>query len=291
MNRKIYLDYTQEELDQQYEHRSIVPEGDKFLAQTEAESHRVGEMAKGLFDVAYGPEAEQLLDIYTVEKNCPSPVVIFFHGGRWSRGSKSSNIESLTIYNANGILFVSVGFTLIPNITMDSLIAQCRAAIVWLWQNAQTYGGDRQNFYVFGKSSGAHLAGMMVVTDWSKDFDLPKNVIKGGLLVSGMYDLEPVRLSFRNSFLKLNESEAFRNSPILQIPEGGCPLIIGFGSKETDEFQRQSIAFADAWKKKGLKCSLVKVEGHHHFSINSEMCNANGILISSFLKLIRKIFQ
>ena len=286
MKRKIYLDYTQEELDRQYEHRSIVPEGDKFIAQTEEESNRVRETAKGLFDVEYGPEAEQLLDIYTTEKKGSSPVIIFFHGGRWSRGSKSSNIESLKIYNTNGILFVSVGFTLIPHITMDSLVAQCREAIVWLWKNAHAYSGNRDQFFVFGKSSGAHLAGMMVVTNWSNKFDLPRNLIKGGLLVSGMYDLEPVRLSFRNSFLKLNESEAFRNSPILQIPNGGCPLVIGFGSKETDEFQRQSRTFAEAWGKKGLKCVLVKVEGHHHYSINTEMCNANGALVSSFLKLI-----
>ena len=78
---------------------------------------------------------------------------------------------------------------------------------------------------------------------------------------------------------------------LIQLSATGCPLVIGFGSEETDEFQRQSRTFAEAWKKKGLKCGLVKVEGHHHFSINTEMCNANGALVSSFLKLIGKKFS
>ncbi|MBT5050720.1 MAG: alpha/beta hydrolase [Rhodospirillaceae bacterium] len=284
MEPKIYLDYTQEELDQQYEHRSFVPDGDDFLARTEADSDRVRAAADGLFDVAYGPGADQLLDIYPAGRGGMSPVVVFFHGGRWSRGGKTSNVESLAMYNAAGVNFVSVGFTLIPEITMDGLIGQCRDAIAWLWHNARTFGGDPERLFVTGKSSGGHLAGMMVTTDWAAERRLPAEIIKGGLLVSGMYDLEPVRLSFRNGFLGLDEDTAMRNSPIHHIPAGGCPLVVGFGSLETDEFRRQGRAFATAWAERGLTCRLVELEGRHHYSINTEMSDACSDLMVPFLE-------
>ena len=285
MGPKIYLDYTQEELDQQYEHRSLVPDGDDFLARNDADSASVhAAAAHGQFDVPYGPDPDQLLDIYPAAGDGLSPVVVFFHGGRWSRGGKTSNIESLTTYNAAGVHFVSVGFTLIPDIDMDGLIGQCRDAIAWLWHNARTFGGDPDRLFVMGKSSGGHLAAMMVVTDWAAERDVPADVIKGGLLVSGMYDLEPVRLSFRNGFLHLNEDTAMRNSPIHHIPDSGCPLVIGFGSLETDEFQRQGRSFAAAWRQRGLSSQLVPMEGRHHYSINADLNDPGGDLVTPFLK-------
>jgi arylformamidase len=284
MGPKIYLDYTQEELNRQYEHRSIVPDSDEFIARNEADSARIRAAADGQLDVAYGPDPDQLLDIYPAKGNGLLPVVVFFHGGRWSRGGKESNIESLATYNAAGVHFVSVGFTLIPNITMDGLVGQCRDAIAWLWHNAQSFGGDRDRLFVMGKSSGGHLGGMMVVTDWKVERGLPPDVIKGALLVSGMYDLEPVRLSFRNGFLHLDEESAMRNSPILHIPDHGCPLVVGYGAQETDEFQRQSRTFAAAWRERGLTCQLVEMEARHHHSINADLCDSGGKLVRPFLE-------
>jgi len=284
--KTVYLDYTQEELDRQYEHRSLVPDSDDFIARNEADSAQIHAAAKGRFDIAYGPDPDQLLDVYLAEGEGLSPVVVFFHGGRWSRGGKDSNIESLAMYNAAGAHFVSVGFTLIPDIDMDGLVGQCRDAIAWLWRNAGSFGGDPDRLFVMGKSSGGHLAGMMVTTDWAAERGLPADVIKGGLLVSGMYDLEPVRLSFRNGFLGLDEEAAMRNSPIHHIPADGCPLIIGFGSLETDEFQRQSRTFAAAWSARGLTCRLVPMDGRHHFSINADLTDPHGNLVAPFLGLM-----
>ena len=283
MGPKVYLDYTQEELDRQYEHRSIVPDSDDFIARNEADSADVRATARGRFDVPYGPDPDQLLDIYTAESGGLSPVVVFFHGGRWSRGGKTSNIESLATYNAAGIHFVSVGFTLIPDTHMDGLVGQCRDAIAWLWHNAKSFGGDPDRLFVMGKSSGAHLAGMMVVTDWQAERGVPADVIKGGLLVSGMYDLEPVRLSFRNGFLGLDEETAARNSPILHIPDIGCPLVVGYGALETEEFQRQSRTFAAAWTGRGSTCQLAEMAGRHHFSINADLNDAQSDLLTPFL--------
>lgn len=284
--RKVYLDYTQAELDRQYEHRSLVPDSDDFIARDEAESARILAAAVGKFDIPYGDHADQQLDVYLSGRDGLSPVVVFFHGGRWSRGGRASNIESLAMYNAAGVHFVSVGFTLIPDIDMDGLVGQCRDAVAWLWRNAKTFGGDPDRLFVMGKSSGGHLAGMMVTTDWQAERGVPPDVIKGGLLVSGMYDLEPVRLSFRNGFLHLDEDSAWRNSPIHHIPGNGCPLVVGFGSEETDEFRRQGRTFADAWHARGLSCRQVVMNGRHHFSINADLKDPNSALARPFLEMI-----
>ncbi len=285
---KIYLDYTQEELDRQYEHRNFVPDADDFVAAQRAESERVRATANGRFDVAYGDGEDELLDIYLAD-GAPSdgsgraPIVAFFHGGRWALGSKASNCEGAEMYTALGVHFVSVNFSLLPNVTMDVLIRQCRDAIAWLWRNADSFGGDRDRIFVHGKSSGAHVAAMMAVTDWRAGHGLPGDLVRGALVVSGMYDLEPVRLTFRNEWLKLDREGAARNSPIRHIPDHGCALIVGVGALETDEFRRQPREFVAAWRAKGLECRLVEMEGRHHFTVNDEMKNASSALVAPFL--------
>ena len=283
---KIYLDYDQEARDRQYEHRQFVPDADEFIAAQAAESAAVRAAAKGRFDVAYGPGEDQLLDIYLTgqAEGGLAPIVVFFHGGRWAMGSKNSNCEAAEMYTGNGVHFVSVNFSLLPHVTMDVLIGQCRAAAAWIWRNTADFGGDQDRLFVHGKSSGAHVAGMMAVTDWTQYDGLPADLFKGGLLVSGMYDLEPVRLTFRNDWLKLDEGAAARNSPIRHIPQLGCPLIIGVGALETDEFRRQSREFAAAWSAAGLDCQFAEIEGRHHFSVNQDMNHADSVLAAPFLR-------
>lgn len=283
---KVYLDYTREELDKQYEHRHSVPDAEEFIAAHRAASERMRSKANGRFDVSYGPGEDERLDIYFSESGYRRPIVVFFHGGRWAAGSKTSNCESAGMYNALGVNFVSVNYSLLPKVSMDVLIRQCRDATAWLWRHADGLDADRDRIFVHGKSAGAHVAAMVAVTDWRADYDLPANVVKGGLLVSGMYDLQPVRLTFRNEWLRLDEEAARRNSPIRQIPPNGCDLIVGVGSRETEEFRRQPRAFAAAWRAKGLNCRFVEMEGHHHFSINEAMNEATGALVSPFLEII-----
>lgn len=283
---KVYLDYTREELDRQYEHRHTVPDADEFISAHRAASERVRATADGRFDVSYGPGEDELLDIYFAKGRCPAPMVVFFHGGRWATGSKASNCEAAEMYTAQGLNFVSVNYSLLPKVTMDVLIRQCRDAVAWLWRRAGEFGADRDRIFVHGKSAGAHVAAMVAVTGWVADYGLPADVVKGGLLVSGMYDLEPVRLTFRNEWLRLDEIGALRNSPIHLVPPDGCDLVVGVGSRETEEFRRQPRAFAAAWRARGLSCRFVEMEGYHHFSINDAMNEATSALVSPFLELI-----
>ncbi len=284
---KIYRGYTREELDRQYEHRHIVPDADAFVAANRAESARVRAALRGRFDVAYGPEADQSLDIYLADAVAPAPIVVFFHGGRWALGGKESDCGHAEVYVRHGVHFVSVGFGLLPAVTMDVLVHQCRDAVAWVRNNAASFGGDPDRIFVHGKSSGAHVAAMMAVTNWPAARGLPADTVKGGLLVSGMYDLEPVRLTFRNDWLRLDAEAAARNSPIRHVPDGGCPLILAVGSLESAEFRRQPRAFAEAWRAKGLDCRLVILDGRHHFTVHADMRNPCGPLVGPFLDRMR----
>lgn len=285
----IYLDYDQEALDRQYEHRHIVPNADEFSTRSRADSKRVRDAAKGRFDVSFGDHEDETLDVYFADGATEAdsrPIIAFFHGGRWSTGSKSSNCECAEQINQSGAHFISVNFTLIPNTDIDGIVGQCRDAIAWIYNNAKSFGGDPNRIYVMGKSSGGHLTGMMLTTDWQDTRGLPSNVIKGGLVVSGMYDLEPVRLTFRNDALKLDEASARRNSPIHHIPDQACPIVASVGSIESDEFRRQTRDFAKAWEKAGHPVHYAEMQGRHHFSISEDMANASSPLMTPFLELM-----
>lgn len=278
---KVYLDYTQEELDQQYEHRHFVADAEEYIALAKAESRRVRAAAIGMFDVPYGNRDDERIDVYRCLADDLAPVVIFFHGGRWSRGSKAGSCDAAEVFNAAGAHFISVNFSLLPVVTMDCLIQQCREAVAWIWRNWKAFSGDPNRLYVMGKSSGAHIGGMMVTTDWEAR-GLPADVIKGGLLISGMYDLEPVRLTFRNEWLKLDEQSARRNSPLHHIRRDGCPLVVGCGALETDEFRRQSREFALAWRSQGSRCEYMEVPDRHHYSVSAAM--EKSVLLEQLLR-------
>lgn len=263
----VFLNYTQEELDRQYEHRHFVSDVPYWRKIAKAENERVRAAAKGLFNLSYGKHLDELLDVYKTKAQPSVPTVIFFHGGRWRKGSKASACHSAEAFTEAGAHFVSVNYSLLPDVTMDTLIDQCRKAVAWIYDNAASFGADPDKLFIMGKSAGAHIGGMMVTTDWAA-YGLPKDVLKGALLISGMYDLEPVRLTFRNEWLKLDRDAAVRNSPIRHVANGICPIVIGCGTQETDEFRRQTKEFAQAWQRSGRLTHYLEVPNQHHYSIN-----------------------
>lgn len=279
---KVYRDYTQEELDRQYEHRHIVPNMDEFTARNRAESERVHAALKPR-EAAYGPDPRQKLDIYAAGEG--APIVVYIHGGRWQMNSKETSCHMAECFTRAGIAFVMPNFRQAPDHDMDTIIADARAAVVWAWQNAASFGGDRDRLYIAGASSGGHMAGMLVTTDWTKH-GLPADVVKGGLLCSGMHDLEPVRLTFRNEAIKLDAESAARNSPIHNIRHPGCPLVIAVGALESDEFKRQSRDFAAAWRKAGNACTFIERDGKHHYSLGEDLADPNSPVLRPFLDLI-----
>ena len=129
-----------------------------------------------------------------------------------------------------------------------------------------------------GSSSGGHLAGVILTTNWVRDYELSSDIVKGGVCISGMFDLKPVRLSWRNSYLQLTDEEEELLSPQRHIGNLNASVIIAYGTEETPEFQRQSRDFAAAVEVAGKTVTLLVAEGHNHFEIGETYANPYGLL-------------
>jgi arylformamidase len=187
-----------------------------------------------------------------------------------------------------GAHFVLPDFVQVHNTggNLMPMAQQVRSAVAWVHKHAANFGGDPNLIYITGHSSGAHLAGCTLVTDWQKDFGLPTNVIKGGLLVSGMYDLKPVRLSKRSEYVNFTDEIEQALSSQRHLDKLNAPIIVAYGTQETPEFQRQSRDFAAAVKAAGKPVELIIGEGFNHFEMQETIGNPYGIAGRAALKLM-----
>jgi arylformamidase len=167
-----------------------------------------------------------------------------------------------------------VGYDLAPAVDMDTIVRQVRHAIAWLYRHADTHGVDPARICLAGHSAGGHLAAMALATDWPAAFDLPADLVKGVCAISGVFNLEPIRLCYLNEVLRLDAEQARRNSPVLLPPRTRCPVTVTFGARETEAFHQQSRAYADALSRERLACELVAQPGLDHFGIVMAMTEA-----------------
>jgi arylformamidase len=169
---------------------------------------------------------------------------------------------------------------------LDGMVAQVRRAVAWVAQHAASFGGDPDRIYVGGHSSGGHLAGNVLVTDWAKDFGLPADLVKGGLCTSGMYDLKAVRLSARSSYVKFDDRIEHELSPLRHLDRLCAPVVVAYASNDSPEFQRQSREFAAALERIGRLRRLLVGEGHNHFELPETLASPDGLLGRAALELM-----
>lgn len=269
-----WREYSQAELDDQYNQLSLVPDNSPYRERKVRESEVARSRLECTLDVAYGPTRKEVLDIFPAATK-GAPIQIFLHGGAWKAGNKNDVSYPAPVFHDAGANYIAVNFATVPDVMIEEQVRQARAAISWVYRNAEMFGGDRDRIYVSGHSSGAHLTGLMVVTDWEGAYGLPTDILKGAAPVSGMFDLEPVRHSWRNTYLHLDEERARALSAIHQIPKTRIPLVIGYGTGELQEFQRQSETFAAAWRAAGQECELVVAEGRNHFDMGAAFGEAD----------------
>jgi arylformamidase len=220
-------------------------------------------------DISYGNSEFQKLDLY-LPKQEGAPVLLFIHGGYWrnpavNRISCSFCMEAIV---DSGALVAMIDYDLCPQVTMDVIVDQVRQACAWVWRNAHDYGGDPARLHIAGHSAGGHLAAMMAATDWpSVDKELPNDLVKSIVSVSGLFELKPLCHTSLNADLCLDEETARRNSPRFLQPSKGLPASIFVGGLESEEFRRQSRDFATAWKNKSGSMELHEVSGKNHFTV------------------------
>lgn len=231
----------------------------------------------------YGPGAIEELDIFRTD--APAPVFVFIHGGAWRAGSAKQYSAPAEMFVRGGAHYVAPDFTTVQDAdgSLFPMAEQVCRAIAWVWRNAASFGGDPQRIYVGGHSSGAHLAAVALTTDWEQKFDLPSDLIKGGLCGSGMYDLYPVSLSHRSSYVNFTDEMVEKLSPLRHIALLRAPVIVAYGTCETPEFQRQARDFAAALHDAGKTVELIAGENYSHLDLPETLCNPYGLLGAAVL--------
>jgi arylformamidase len=283
----VWLDMDQQALNEAYDQsvyafnrEAIFERGREAVARALA---RIGPPRR----VAYGPAEIEKLDIYRTQR-ANAPTLVFLHGGVWSTGRASNHTDLAEMFIKAGANFIAVDFSSVDDTAGDltTLVDQCRRAIAFVHRNAASFGGSADRIYLSGHSSGAHLAGCVLITEWAKE-GLPPDIVKGALLLSGMYDLEPVRLSSRSSFVKLTDEIEDALSAQRHLDRLSTPLIITYGSLETPEFQRQSRDFAAALIAAGKHAQLLVGKGYNHFEIYETLGNPYGVAGRAALEMMK----
>jgi len=268
----IYRGYDRAGLDAQYNNRGLVPDFAKYFERWKTASATARAQVKGaLLDASYGPSGPEKLDIFpaAAKPGGKPPLLAFLHGGYWRALDKGDFSYPAQAYANSGITYVSINYGLTPSVTLDELIRQACAAVEWLYRNPQAHGSDVNRLYVSGHSAGGHLAPLIMTADWAAK-GLPSDVVKGAVAISGLYDLEPIRLNYLSEGMNLDEASVRRNSPIHALPPSSrkCgPLILSVGADESPEFRRQQADYAAAWSETQQAPVIVDAPGRNHFSI------------------------
>ena len=284
----VWLDMDQQDLDDAYDQLVYAPNRDYILKRCARNSELARERLGAPKRFAYGPTAIEALDVFTT-KVPNAPVGVFVHGGAWRAGLAVNYAYAAEMFVNAGAHHVVLDFNNVLEIGGDLMVMadQVRRAVAWVYRSAKSFGGDGERLYVCGHSSGGHLAGVLLTTDWKKEFGLPPTVIKGGVCGSGMYDLKPVRLSKRSSHVKFTDAIEDKLSPQRHLDLLAAPLALVYGTLETPEFQRQSRDFAAAVKAAGKPVKLVEAPDFNHFEMCESLGNPYGPNGLAALKLMK----
>jgi arylformamidase len=287
---RVFLDYDQVELDAAYTQAVYEPNIGQIVKRLASNSKLARARIEEPQRVAYGTTDIEKLDIYRA-KSRNAPVFFYIQGGAWRLGSAASTAYAAEMFVNAGAVFVAPDYVLVQNAggSLMPMAQQLRRAAAWIYKNATSFGGDPQRIYVAGHSAGGHLAGVVLTTDWGKEFGLPADIIKGGMCMSGMYDLEPVRRSVRRSYVKFDDAMVQALSPQRHIDLLRAPLLVSYGTLETPEFQRQSRDFAAAVRAAGKPVKLLVAESYAHLEMAESLGNpygANGHAALSMMELV-----
>lgn len=234
---------------QQYNARAMIPDHPRIFTRWIQESAQVRRTQAALFDIAYGESSGERLDFFPTSRS-DAPLLVFIHGGWWRSLDKSDFSFVAPAYTRAGFNVALTNYTLAPEASVGDIVMQQLRALAWLYRNAEKYDFDRGRIVVAGHSAGAHLTAMMMAAIWPAfGNDLPPDLVKAGILLSGIYDLEPVRhADFVNVDLKLAEKDIDPLSPATMPQAHATPFVTAFGGLESEEFRRQTELIVARWK-------------------------------------------
>ena len=260
---KVFLDYDQKALDDQYEQRVWVPHAEEIIRRYGVQSDEVRRRLGEPRTERYGPAPIETLDIYGEGRRA----FVFVHGGAWKRQSKRENAFAAGMVADAGAAYVALDFALLPTVTLPEMVAQICRGIEWVYRHLA------KEIVLCGHSSGGHLAACALTKT---------KVVKSALVVSGIYDLLPVRLSARNDYVRLDEELEHEYSPIRHVQRIRCPVTVAWAENEAAEFYRQSSEFA-----KRLGAPTIIGKGMNHFEIALTLADPHATLGKAALAMLR----
>lgn len=262
----LYREFTEPaQIDAQYKASAAVPDAMALMRGYTERSRQARERLRCSLDVPFGPTLDETLDVFPAERP-GAPVFVFIHGGYWRAfSSKDFSFVALGLQPL-GITTVVVNYSLCPKVTIDEITRQARAAVAWTLRGSGVHGGDAARVAVGGHSAGGHLTAMCLQARWAEDYGLPPDPIAAAVLVSGVYDIEPLRHSYLQPDIQLDDGVVRRNSPLFTVRACATPALITWGADESTEFARQSQSLHAAWEGAGNRSELLAQAGANHFS-------------------------
>ncbi|HUB95406.1 MAG TPA: alpha/beta hydrolase [Stellaceae bacterium] len=248
---------------------------DRYLADWTRRTKELAARSGALTGLAYGPAPRHRIDFYPCGST-GAPTLVFIHGGYWQFSDKENYGCVAEGPLAHGINVALVEYRLAPAVRMDAIVAEVRRALDWLKVNLGRLDAATDGIIVSGHSAGGHLTAMMIT----------ELGVIGAMPISGLFDLEPLRQSYINDKVGMDEDEARRNSPLLHIPSAAAPQAVAVGGNELPELRRQSAEYHAALAARGLSSRLLQLDGHDHFSVLEELASPAGQLTAAVRDLI-----
>ena len=271
MERTIPIDPT---LEKGYNVRLLVDDFDALIEKWSTWSEDFRANVDSSLDCQYGNGEKDKLDIFRSGKP-NAPLFIFVHGGYWQRGDKSIYSFVADSFVNSGIDVALIGYQLCPGASMTNIVDKIREAIVWIWNNADDYSISKHRINVSGHSAGGHITGMILATNWlTISNDLPKDIVKTGIPISGLYQLDPIRETTIADALGLNDEESLALSPHFYQPQTEAPILGTLGGGETPEFHWQTNKFLERWKNFKAPLDYFAEPDVDHFGVVERLANS-----------------
>lgn len=273
-----------EELNRQYLPSMTVPNPEALLQASARRSARVRKQLDSELDLSYGDSPGQKLDVFPASQ-AGSPVLIFIHGGYWRAPHVTKSLYShiaAPLVQA-GATVVLPDYDLCPAVRISDISAQIQRMAAWVYRRIKRYNGDCGRIHVAGHSAGGHLAGMLISTDWS-GHRLPRELIKGTILLSGLFDIEPHRHTALQPDIRLTAREAKAMSPLKLPPQCRGPSLLAVGENEPDLFHWQSLQYAAYLREHRIRAEYLSTPGDNHFTITDRLGRARDPLTRAVLR-------
>ncbi len=270
----------------EYNNRELVPEHPQYFARWADRSAHARRTMTCELGLRYGEMPGETLDLFPARKG-DGTCMMFIHGGYWRSLDKNDFSFLAPAWVDAGVSLAVVNYDLCPSVSIEEIVRQMLRASRWLYLNAEEHGMDQDRLYASGHSAGGHLTAMLMCAHWPVfDARLPRDLFKGGLAISGIYDMRPlVGVDWLQADLRLDDASALKVSPVFMPPATRAPVMTCVGGRESSEFRRQNGLIAERWRA-AFAGDIVMPETHH-FSVVDGLADPGSALFAGARRLMK----